>query len=231
LHKFLFIVLLGALIPAAGCGGGSNSTPGNNSIAPPAQNVQAVAVNSGPTGNYLNGLFTSVTVCLPANASDCQTVNDVLVDTGSVGLRVLASAMTLPLPQQTTGSASPIAECNQFQDGYTWGPVKIANIKIAGEQANSVPVQVIGDPAFSSVPTSCTNTGLVSEDTLQSLGANGCWESVLSGRIVVLPAPPAARRIRGFIMFAPVQAASRRRKLLRHSCRIQSGCFPRTTMA
>ena len=156
-----------------GCGGSSGTAPGNNPIAAPTQNVQPLAVNAGPAGNYANGVFTSVTVCLPSNASDCQTINGVLVDTGSVGLRILASALTLALPQQTNVAAAPIAECNQFEDGYTWGPIKIANIQIAGENATSVPVQVIGDPAFSTVPKGCTNTGLTSEDTLQTLGANG----------------------------------------------------------
>ena len=175
MYKYLLLLSLAAFLPAAGCGGSSNSgaAPGNNPISPTAPNVQAVAVNAGPAGNYVNGLFTSVIVCLPTNPSDCQTINGVLVDTGSVGLRVLASALTLPLPQQTNAAAAPIAECNQFQDGYTWGPIKVATIKLAGEQASSTPVQVIGDPAFSSVPKGCTSTGLTAEDTLQTLGANG----------------------------------------------------------
>lgn len=175
MSKFLLLLSLAAFLPAAGCGGNSNSgaNPGNNPIAPAAQNVQAVAVNAGPAGNYVNGLFTSVTVCLPNNAANCQTINGVLVDTGSVGLRILASALTLPLPQQTNAAAAPIAECNQFVDGYTWGPIKAATIKIAGEQAASAPIQVIGDPAFSTVPKGCTSTGLTAEDNLQTLGANG----------------------------------------------------------
>lgn len=174
MRNCLLILSISASLLAAGCGGGSSSGSSNgNPIAAPTQNVQPVAVNAGPAGNYANGMFTSVTVCLPANASDCQTINGVLVDTGSVGLRILASALTLPLPQQTNAAAAPIAECNQFEDGYTWGPIKIANIKIAGEQATSVPVQVIGDPAFSTVPKGCTNTGLTAEDSLQTLGANG----------------------------------------------------------
>ncbi|HEV2114656.1 MAG TPA: DUF3443 domain-containing protein [Terriglobales bacterium] len=174
MRKSLLVLLLAAFLPAAGCGGSSGSASGNNTITPPTtQNVQAVSVNPGPTGSYVNGLFTSVTVCLPSNSSDCQTISGVLVDTGSVGLRILASALTLPLPQQTNAAAAPIAECNQFEDGYTWGPIKIANIQVAGEQAASVPVQVIGDPAFSTVPSGCTSTGLTAEDNLQTLGANG----------------------------------------------------------
>ncbi len=64
------------------------------------QNVLPVVVNGGPTNNALNQLFASVTVCVPGT-SNCQTISGILVDTGSVGLRVLSSALTLPLPQQT----------------------------------------------------------------------------------------------------------------------------------
>ena len=46
-----------------------------------------------PTPTYYNGLFTSVTVCLPGT-QNCQIIPDILVDTGSVGLRVLNSALT-----------------------------------------------------------------------------------------------------------------------------------------
>ena len=40
------------------------------------------------------------------------------------------------------------------------------------EVANSVPIQVIGDPGFPTVPSSCTQAG-APEDTLQKLLANG----------------------------------------------------------
>lgn len=145
-------------------------------IPPPTSgnNVQPVAVNSGPTGNYANGIFTSVTVCVPST-SNCQTINDVLVDTGSYGLRLLSSAgggaLTLSLPQQTSGG-NPIGECAAFVSGFTWGPVKAADITISAEHASSVPVQVV-DPTFSMVPQACSSGGVPENDTLQTLGANG----------------------------------------------------------
>jgi hypothetical protein len=45
-------------------------------------------------------------------------------------------------------------------------------VKISGEIASSLPVQVIGSSNFSSVPTDCTAAG-TPEDDLTSLGANG----------------------------------------------------------
>src|SRR5208283_403510 len=56
-----------------------------------ASNSAPLFVNFGLNGNtgnpntaYYNGLFTTVTLCLPGNA-DCQTIPDILVDTSSVG--------------------------------------------------------------------------------------------------------------------------------------------------
>lgn len=150
--------------------GGSSSHP--NTIVPPGSNVQAISVNGGVVGNYANGVFTNVTVCVPSSTT-CQTISDVLVDTGSYGLRLLSStsggALTLSLPTQ----AGPIGQCALFVDGYTWGPVATADIKLASETASGVPVQII-DSTFSTVPTACNSAGGgVEMDDLQSLGANG----------------------------------------------------------
>src|SRR5579863_253292 len=58
-------------------------------------NVQPIAVDGGPVANviYQNGAFTTVTICEPGT-STCQAIPGILVDTGSVGLRVLQSALT-----------------------------------------------------------------------------------------------------------------------------------------
>jgi Protein of unknown function (DUF3443) len=169
--RFLVVICAGVGV-WAGCGGGassSNSNPAGGSNS--GGNVQAVSVNGGPNGNYANGLFTSVTVCVPGS-SNCQAINDVLVDTGSYGLRILSSALTLSLPQQTASSGNAIAECVPFMASLTWGPVEMADIHIAGESASSVPIQVLSDTAFP-LPTQCKNRGLPTQDTLQTLGANG----------------------------------------------------------
>ncbi len=149
------------------CGG----TPSSSVPAAPADNVQSILVNAGPTGDYFNGAFTSVTICAPGRSTGCQTIDGVLVDTGSTGLRVLSSALTLSLPQQVGASGAPIVECAQFLDGFTWGPVQTADVKLAGEQASAVPIQVIDERAFPNIPTACSSAG-VAEDTLDKLGAN-----------------------------------------------------------
>jgi hypothetical protein len=155
-----------------GCGGGSSkSSSVTNSN--PTTNTQAIVVNSGPASNYVNGLFTSVTVCAPGS-SNCQSVSGVLVDTGSYGLRILSSALgtvNSSLPQQNDSSGNPVLECAQFADSVIWGPVKSADIQIGGEKANSLPIQVI-DNTTVPVTASCSAHHVPEED-LKSLGANG----------------------------------------------------------
>src|ERR1700679_3332290 len=94
----------GALLFAGACGGGSSS---NTTQTPPptGSNVRTLTVNAGPAGDYANGAFTSVTVCTPGT-STCQTIDGILVDTGSSGLRLLSSVLTVSLPQQNNTNAN-----------------------------------------------------------------------------------------------------------------------------
>lgn len=168
----LLTALLAIAIATVGCGSSSHSgSPSSgNPIPASGQNVQPITVDSGPLNNYVNGVFTSVTVCVPAS-SNCQTIDHVLVDTGSFGLRLLSSELTLSLPQENASNAA-LAECAQFSDGITWGSVRMADVKLAGEQASNIPIQVIGDPAFPNVPGACSSHG-TPQDTLQKLLAKG----------------------------------------------------------
>ena len=173
-RAFVWAALLIGVASVASCGGGSSHNNSMPSIATSGSNVQPIAVNSGPANDYANGVFTTVTVCVPST-STCQDISGVLVDTGSYGLRILSSAgggaLTLSLPRQTSGS-TPVGECAAFVTGFTWGTVNLADIKMAGEQASNVPMQVI-DPTFASVPADCKSDGIPADDTLQTLGANG----------------------------------------------------------
>jgi hypothetical protein len=51
--------------------------------------------------------------------------------------------------------------------------VALADVKISGESASSVPVQVIGDPNFSNVPAACSGQAPTEEDTVAAFGAKG----------------------------------------------------------
>ena len=171
MYRTLFVLALATTISAPECG--MSTTPSAPQPAGPASDVESIVVNSGPANDYANGAFASATICVPGSPTSCQTIDGLLVDTGSSGVRVLASALTLPLPQQNAAGGGALVECNQFLDGYTWGPVQTADVKLSGESASSVPIQVIGASQFATVPSDCTSGGLTSEDTLATLGANG----------------------------------------------------------
>jgi hypothetical protein len=168
-NRILAAGACGILLFAVGCGGNSGSST-TTTPPPSGSNVQAITVNAGPAGNYANGAFTSVTVCVPGT-STCQTIEGVLVDTGSSGLRLLSSALTVALPQQDASDGNPVVECLPFISGYTWGPVQTADVELADEKASSTPIQVISGSDFP-VPTACSDFG-TSEETLSDLGANG----------------------------------------------------------
>ena len=98
------------------------------------------------------------------------------MDTGSVGLRILAgvlnSNMLNGLPIQTDSASHPIGECYQYVDGYVWGSVRTADFTIAGETSAKMPFQVIGD-SFAPVPSACASGGGNPENTVAAFGANG----------------------------------------------------------
>ncbi|CAE6716640.1 MULTISPECIES: DUF3443 domain-containing protein [Paraburkholderia] len=186
----LCAALLALLVSACGGGGGgsggssSSSSSGTTSLSagptvtntsPSPQVVAAnavrVTVDSG-VSNVPNMPFVSITICAPGT-SQCQTIDHILVDTGSWGVRVFASQLpaSMALPQQKDAAGHLVAECMQFFDGYTWGSVKLADLQIAGEKAASLPIQVI-DPNYASVPSDCASVG-ASRNTPGTLQANG----------------------------------------------------------
>jgi hypothetical protein len=119
-------------------------------------NVIPVIVGCG----YINEPCVSVTVCV-SGTTTCRTINNVLLDTGSFGLRLFSSVLSgLALtPSTDTASGNPIAECVRYGDGSsTWGPIKRADVKLAQRQANNIPIQII-DANFATghIPTNCTN--------------------------------------------------------------------------
>ena len=162
----------GSTSPTGGGSTGSSSTSGSS--APTGHNVVSVVVNGGPSSvsTDVNTLFTTVTVCTPGSTTNCQTINNIQVDTGSYGLRILAPVLTISLPVQTASGGGSLVECAIFADGYSWGSVALADVQVSGESASSVPVQVIGDPNFPNTPANCSSVG-PALDTVAAFGANG----------------------------------------------------------
>lgn len=191
MRKLIFVGLAQVLLVLTGCGGGggggistsTSSTGGGGGSGSPASNSIALVVDSGPDPSAslaVDTPFITVTVCAPGSTTNCQQIDHVEVDTGSYGLRIISSvlnsSLASALKQETAASGQSIVECTQFIDGYSWGPVKLADMQVGGESAHGIPVQVIGDPAYqqttSEVPTTCSSTG-IPENTVASFGANG----------------------------------------------------------
>jgi hypothetical protein len=154
------------------CGGGDGN-PVISTTPAPAANVASIVVDGGPSGtDDVNTLFITVKLCSPGSTTNCQTIDHIQVDTGSYGLRILAPVLTLNLPVQTAMNGASLVECTQFVGAFSWGPVALADLQMAGETASSVPVQIIGDQNFTAIPAACSGTG-TEQDTVAAFGANG----------------------------------------------------------
>jgi uncharacterized protein DUF3443 len=134
---------------------GCPSSGGDNSAPSGPANVIPVSVGASSVCTNVNELCASVTICQPGT-STCQTIPDVLVDIGSVGLRVFGSLLSITLQQAVDAQGHPLGECAFFADGgATWGPVQIADVVLGGGPPVRVPIQVIR-PTFAG-QTASTN--------------------------------------------------------------------------
>ena len=187
--KFLALIVVASVGLSVGCGGGSSSSSssssgsgssGSSGSGSTAANELPISVDGGPLasqpgGIYANGAFASVTICVPGSTSNCVTVDNLLVDTGSFGLRVLESAVSsLNLPTVNASNGSVAYDCVSFADGsFLWGQVQAATLTVGGETASNVPIQVVSD-STANIPTSCSNNNLTEDENTQaSLLANG----------------------------------------------------------
>lgn len=204
LCRLPLVAVLGTALLLTACGGGgggstaatptapsyntdlSNVVPGDNTnlggVAglPTASgtNVAAVSIRqlSGSTTLTANSPYVTVTVCAPGGGS-CQTIPDVLVDTGSTGLRLFSSALqytsSTALPPISSGGGT-LAACAQFASGYMWGSMRQALVQIGGETTTSaIPIQLMGDTTLPAVPNACTAHGGVDFSSSFAGIANG----------------------------------------------------------
>src|SRR5579872_4483407 len=98
----LTVALVSMVLASCGGGVGSGVVFVNTPTPSAVNNKVTVTVGKTSSGGHTNGVFTSVTVCGPAirpvgqnppygppPAPTCKTIPNILVDTGSVGLRLL----------------------------------------------------------------------------------------------------------------------------------------------
>lgn len=148
-----------------GSGSVSSGSPSNNAMLITVNGSFCSAATTADEG-YMNKPCASITICQPGT-NNCQTVSDILVDTGSYGLRVFPSGTnadgssynlsSLGL-SSVTQSGLPVADCAQFLDGSAlWGPVVRADVILVsgGERASSIPIELINASFGGTVPTDC----------------------------------------------------------------------------
>jgi len=153
--RIAFFILIWGLVIGCGGGGGSGSSGGGGiPPAPATNNVLSITVNGpGLNNSYPNEPCVSVTICSPGTTT-CQTINDIVLDTGSFGLRIFKQELNVPLTQVSISSSS-LAECIQYADGSSdWGPIQTANVVLGNEPAVQVPIQVIDSTLFNTTALS-----------------------------------------------------------------------------
>ena len=176
----LFLLIASALSSCGGGGGASGDSGYTPHVVVSAAgvvggNVMPIVVDSGPAGgnnNSVNVPYVSVTICAPGT-NTCQTVDHIILDTGSTGLRFIASALDQSilnaLPQRKINGVN-LNECLNFVNSSVWGSIRTADIQLAQEsKISSLAIQVIGDPNYPTAPNSCTNL----QNTVAAFGGNG----------------------------------------------------------
>ena len=225
------LALSAGLLALAGCGGQGTTSPSPGST-PPVNNVQPIQVTSGPANNTVNGLYTSVTICVPGTSS-CQTIDGVQVDTGSVGLRLLTSPVTLPLPPVNDWQRPPDRQLRHVRglvlhlgtgrdrrraDGRREGGLGAhpAHRRRRLPRTRPPPAATAGRPPHTAAALSAN--GLLGVGVFRQ----DCGPACSGG------ASPAAA---GVLQLLRARSARRRRVPAAASSRTRCGCSPRTTTA
>jgi hypothetical protein len=169
-NTIMLIITLNACGSDERTGSKSNvNVPTNGKTLPviTGNNVIPLTINgstcsAATSKNYFNKPCVSVTICTPGTDSNCQTINDILLDTGSYGLRVFKSSITASgllasLTQVTAAGGGELAECTQYGDGSSdWGPVVMANVVLGNEPGVTVPIQLLDPNYFAAeIPSTC----------------------------------------------------------------------------
>ncbi|MHB8721766.1 MAG: DUF3443 family protein [Steroidobacteraceae bacterium] len=176
-------IVLGPVLAAAllaGCVGNksSTSTSTGGTPPPPVMNTMAVSVDTGPAADpgQTNHAYVTIKVCASGSTTQCATIDHVLLDTGSWGLRLVGSVLTaakVTLSTETDAKGQVIEECVKFGGGDTWGPVALADITMAGETAAKLPVQVLDDANTAAPPPATCGANGTLLNAVTGFNANG----------------------------------------------------------
>lgn len=194
---------LGVLVAASlltACRGGTG-TPAISGTPTPVPNVVTLVVDAGPTaaGGAINHAYVTVNVCASGSQTQCANIDHVLLDTGSNGLRLVASVLAahaVALTPLSDAAGNTLEECVSFVGGQTWGPVALADVHLAGEAALKVPVQVMNDTASGAPPPATCGANGTLINGVSGFAANGVLGVGVfeqdCGQSCVAPATPLA---------------------------------------
>src|SRR3569832_2044600 len=152
--RLIGLCLASALAACGGGGGGSTptatSTPSPTSTPTPTPTGTAVnfttltldagpaALNVGPDAyTAFNEPYVSITICAPGSTTNCQTIDHIILDTGSVGLRIIKpvinAGLMAALPTESDSLGTPVGECYKYVNSYAFGSVRQADFAIGWE--------------------------------------------------------------------------------------------------
>lgn len=181
LRAYALIVSALAVGLLSACVGGNGTTTGTASSTgskpPPVLNSMTLTVDAGPAAGSggINHGYVTVKIC-KSGSSTCASIDHVLLDTASWGLRLVGSVLaanSVALSEETDSSNRTIEECVTFGGGQTWGPVALADVTLAGETAMKLPVQIMDDTGASAPPpTTCGANGTLI-NSVSGFNANG----------------------------------------------------------
>ncbi len=164
--RSISLSISGLALILGGCGSSSESLPaklrgltnGTSVPEPSGTNYMKVTVNGdqclpSAISDLPNAACVSVTICAPSASSSsdstCQVIPGLLLDTGSIGLRVFRSVLNSNLLNSLTpvlNGGRIVSECVTYGD-YTanWGPLARATVFMGGESGVQTPIQLIDE--------------------------------------------------------------------------------------
>jgi hypothetical protein len=170
-RSILFSLALALTI--SGCGGGGGGGDGGGGGSSDVDNSLPILINGA--FKSINRPFVSLEICIPdmiPGPDTCKTIENIILDTGSSGLRIFSSALNgLALPPAKIGEKD-LGGCERFVSSYAWGMIRSADVKLAGYPLKKLSIQIIGDTSGHDAPDKCA-TGLDSLQTPTDLHGNG----------------------------------------------------------
>lgn len=162
------------LLPLSVLGVTTFTACSNGTITNPPVQIP-ISIGSGLNGDGINTMYVSIILCTNNAGTNCQTIDNIILDTGSFGLKInksaLAESFVLQMPRVITSDDKMVYACNTFGSGYVFAEEHYGVLKLDNTMTDDVIVQVIENSPTAEIPDSCIAKGPF--DNFESFGANG----------------------------------------------------------